>query len=129
MAPEKTTMTSFTLSFLLVVAAAVNTAAGNIFLKYSRLATVGQPFFESLFSVYFLLGITCYAVNVIVFVKALEGMPLSIAYPVLASLGFALVVLASMMLFDERLSALQWAGLALILCGIVLLVSKGAPSV
>ena len=128
MAAQKATMTLFTLSFLLVIVAAVNTAAGNIFLKYSRIATMGQPFFESLFSVYFLLGITCYAVNVIVFVKALEGMPLSIAYPVLASLGFALVVLASIVLFDERLGVLQWAGLVLILCGIVLLVSKSAPA-
>lgn len=108
-------------AWLLVLAAGVNSCIGNLMLKKSRLAAEEQGFWELLVSPWFLGGLAFYGVNVILFAKALERLPVSIAYPVLAGAGFALLTLAAGVLFTERLTLYQYAGVGLILVGIILL--------
>jgi Membrane transporters of cations and cationic drugs len=67
------------------------------------------------------IGLALGAVNVYFFTRALAELQLAVAYPAFAGAGIALVVLASALLFQERISAGQGLGAAVVVLGIVLL--------
>jgi len=73
-----------------------------------------------------ILGIFCFAVNVLFYAYALsaEYMKISTAYPIMVSGGFVIIAIVSWKYLGETLSAAQWAGVALILLG-VFLVARG----
>ena len=117
-------MSPVQVSWLLVLSAGVNSCIGNVLLKQSRLVAKDGGLVELMFSPWFLGGLAFYGINVILFAKALDHLPVSAAYPVLAGAGFALLGLASFWLFRERLGAVQVAGMVLIVVGIFLLASR-----
>jgi small multidrug resistance pump len=51
---------------------------------------------------------------------AMRSVPLSVSYPVWAGLGTAGALAAAWFVFGERLVPVQWAGVALVLLGVVL---------
>ena len=107
-------------SWTLVLIAGTLNCAGNLLLKQSRLQTSGLNLLDFLLSPWFLSGLACYGVNVIVFAMALDRLPISVAYPVLAGLGFMLIAILARWLFGETVSQIQWLGVSLILIGIIL---------
>jgi multidrug transporter EmrE-like cation transporter len=108
-------------SVVLLLLAGLSSAAGNLMLKQSRLGAGGEGFVASLVSPWFIAGLACYAVNVVLFAKALDRLPVAIAYPVLAGVGFALLAIGSATIFGERLSPVQLGGSGAVLFGILLL--------
>lgn len=66
-----------------------------------------------------LAGLGCFALNVVFYTYALQKLPISMAYPVMTVTGFAIIVVVSGYLLSERLTALQWVGVAAILIGAV----------
>jgi multidrug transporter EmrE-like cation transporter len=72
-----------------------------------------------------LAGIACFALNVVFYAYALQKLPISVAYPIMVTCGFAIIVIVAGLALDERLSVVQWFGVAAILAG-VLLVAKDA---
>jgi multidrug transporter EmrE-like cation transporter len=108
------------LPWLLVVAAGFNTCAGNLLLKQSRL-TARPGWLAMLVSPWFLAGLAFYGLNVVLFAKALDRLPVSSAYPVFAGLGFLLLAVFSRIFFDESLSPAKIAGMALIVAGMACL--------
>jgi multidrug transporter EmrE-like cation transporter len=66
-------------------------------------------------------GLLCFSV-------ALTGIPLAIAYPVLIGGSVACITLLAVFLFGERLSRRHFAGLALIIVGMLLLHTAGDPA-
>lgn len=50
-----------------------------------------------------------------------RGMPVGVAYAIWSAIGVATVALLAWWLFDERLTAVQGAGLVLIIAGVVAL--------
>lgn len=109
------------IAWLMVLAAGVNSCIGNLLLKKSRLVATDAGLGAMLLSPWFIGGLFFYGVNVILFAKALERLPVSQAYPVLAGAGFALLVFSASWIFGERLGVSQWAGLFAIMLGIYLL--------
>jgi multidrug transporter EmrE-like cation transporter len=108
---------------VLVILAGLNSCLGNLALKYSRMVAVPHAdFFSKLLNGYFVLGLAFYGINVVLFAKALDSAAVSIAYPVLAGSGFAMLAIASAIVFGERLCAQQIAGLVIVVVGIALLV-------
>ena len=108
------------LAFVLLAGAI--SCLGNLALKQSRL--ISDPsagFFEKFGNLYFVLGLVFYAINLVLFAKALDSAPVSVAYPVLAGSGFAFLAFASAALFHERIGSEQIAGLTLVVIGIALL--------
>lgn len=105
----------------LVLAAGVNTCIGNLLLKQSRRVPNEPGFFSLFFSPWFIGGLVFFGINVILFTKALEKLPVSAAYPVLAGLGFSLIAVFSNLLFGERLGFNQWLGIGMILAGIIII--------
>jgi multidrug transporter EmrE-like cation transporter len=69
-------------------------------------------------------GITLFALNVLAYAFALTKLRLSVAYPVMTSLGLVIVMVLSWVLMGERITPLQLVGTALILGGVVLVASQ-----
>jgi multidrug transporter EmrE-like cation transporter len=72
-----------------------------------------------------LVGLCCFAANVVFYAYALQKMPISVAYPIMVASGFALIVLVAGAKLGERLTPVQWVGVLGILIGVVL-VAKDA---
>lgn len=103
---------------IVLCAAAINSLAG-ILLKQARVVADGAPIWEMAWSPWFLAACGCYGVNVFLFAKSLDYIPVSLVYPAYAGAGFALIAIAGNMLFAEKLGLNQWIGVALIFAGIV----------
>ncbi len=71
-----------------------------------------------------LLGLGLFAANVVLYTFALKGLPISVAYPIMVTLGFAIIVVVAGWRLHERLSPVQWLGVALILGGVWLVGSR-----
>ncbi len=79
------------------------------------------------------LGLLCFAINVVFYAYALRApfLPVSMAYPIMVGGGFAIIALVAWWFLGERMSAVQWAGVAMILIGVFLVarevqVNRGA---
>lgn len=71
------------------------------------------------------LGIACFVVEAFVWTLALSKLPISIAFPA-GSICFVFVAVFSLVFLKEKVGRTRWAGIALILAG-VLLVSLRIP--
>ncbi len=70
-------------------------------------------------------GAMLYAAGTVLWVRALTMADLSFAYP-FAALAYAGGVLASQWLLKERVSRMRWAGLGVIILGVLFVASSGA---
>jgi multidrug transporter EmrE-like cation transporter len=109
---------------VLLILAGINSCIGNLLLKQSRRAAVDGGLGEMLLSPWFIGGCAFYGINVVLFAKAMDRLPVNIAYPVLAGVNFALLVLASAWFLGERLGWMQGLGVAMIAAGIFLAASQ-----
>ncbi|WP_026616872.1 DMT family transporter [Ensifer aridi] len=111
---------------ILVFAAGLNSCIGNILLKWSRASLPANAGLADTFlSLGFVGGLVFYGINVVLFAKALDSMEVSVAYPILAGSGFAMLMVASYYVFGEPFRLHKWIGLALIMAGIVFLTRGG----
>lgn len=121
----------------LVVALLLN-AAANLMIKFgmrgldAELAGAGLldngvlGLIKLLFQHWILLvGLLCFALNVVFYAYALQKLPISAAYPIMVTCGFAIIVTVAGLLLHERLTLVQWVGVGAILVG-VFLVAKDA---
>jgi len=113
-------MSNLLFAWLLVFLAGLNSTIGNLLLKKSREQEF-LNFFDSLLNLWFFGGILFYIINVLLFVKALELLPVSQAYPVLAGFGFLLLTVSANVLLGESLNLNHYIGIAFIVFGIFLL--------
>ena len=105
-----------------VLLAGVNSTIGNILLKISRKGISNDSsLYEQYISPYFLLALAFYALNVILFAKALDYLPVNVGYPILAASGFAILSLSSFFILGESLSSIQVIGIFVIIIGICML--------
>ncbi|MDI6817627.1 MAG: SMR family transporter [Actinomycetota bacterium] len=65
-----------------------------------------------------LLGIAFFGSALIAYSFVLSKINLSIAYPVMTSIGFLIVITASALFFKETITIIQMAGFILILAGV-----------
>ena len=72
-----------------------------------------------------LVGVLCFAANVVFYAYALQKLPISAAYPIMVTTGFAIIVIVAGLVLGERLSPTQWIGVVAILLGVTL-VAKDA---
>jgi len=67
-----------------------------------------------------LVGLGCFAANVVFYAFALQKLPISVAYPIMVTSGFAIIVIVAGALLREQLTVTQWVGVATILIGVTL---------
>ncbi|MHC4799950.1 MAG: DMT family transporter [Planctomycetota bacterium] len=65
-----------------------------------------------------ILGISCFAVNVLFYAYALKKIDVSAAYPVMVGGGFAIIALVAWKFLGESLSRMQLTGVLCILIGV-----------
>lgn len=66
------------------------------------------------------ISIAGYAASIWMLSRALaSGLPLGVAYSIWAATGIALIAIISVFAFNERLTALQIGGIALVIVGVV----------
>jgi multidrug transporter EmrE-like cation transporter len=119
------------LIILMLFVIALN-VCGHVFLKVG-MNQVGQlgsrPILEfalsAISNLYVLLGLAGYVSSVAGYIVVLSRTQLSVAYPILMSSGYALVVLVSFLWLKEPFSTIKWLGIFLVLAGVVIIGIKG----
>jgi len=109
----------------LVVIASANSTIGNMLLKVSREKLVPEhSILSGYLSPWFIGALFFYGVNVMVFAKALDYLPVHIGYPILAGCSFIMLNVASWIFFGDKLTLTQLIGLCITMLGIFLLSHK-----
>jgi spermidine export protein MdtJ len=118
-----------TASFALVFALLAN-AAANVLIRWGmkdQALDPGRPaqmLQGILMNGRVLAGIVLFALNVLAYAFALSRIRLSVAYPVMTSLGLVIVMVLSCALMGERITSLQLVGTGLILVGVLLVATQ-----
>ncbi len=106
---------------LLVVSLTLN-ATGNILAKYAMKDAPSKNF--SSLAIYALtnwkiwLGIMCFGLAFGGYAIVLSKLDLSLAYPIMTTGSFLIIITVSFFLFSEHLSLLRLAGILLMIAGI-----------
>jgi len=116
-------------AYLFLVIALVFNAAANLLIKYAAIHRAGVvPGTEGMavglrtyFSLPFALGVVCFGLNLLAYTQALRKLPISAAYPIMVSVGYLIILLVSWFVFQERLGLQRYAGAALLMVGLWLL--------
>ncbi|MHB0939492.1 MAG: DMT family transporter [Armatimonadota bacterium] len=122
-------MATFRLWLPLIIALVFN-AAANVLMKIgARGGADGGTLLEKgmhFFNAVTIVAIILFGINVLFYRKALEGIPLSVGYPIMLSGSLLLAVLAARFLpmLQERISPLQVAGMVLIVIGVWLVTQQ-----
>ena len=64
-----------------------------------------------------ILGVICFMLNLLAYLYSLQRMDISLAYPIMVSCGYAIIVVVARFM-GERLAAVQWVGVSLMLVGV-----------
>lgn len=100
-------------------------ALANILIKYAMFNKTNIEFttlsiIKSILNPYLLLGLTCFGLALGAYSYSLTKYELSVAYPVMTSLGLIIVAQTSAFLFQESFGLQKILGTALIIIGVVL---------
>jgi len=71
-----------------------------------------------------LAGVGLFALNIVAYSYVLSKIQLSIAYPIMTSVGFLIVVGFSVFALKEQVSMVQIIGIVMIVAGVVLVAGK-----
>ncbi|TIU88413.1 MAG: hypothetical protein E5W03_06195, partial [Mesorhizobium sp.] len=72
----------------------------------------------------FLGGVVLYGMAILAYAKALDTTDVSLAYPVMAGSGFAMITVASCFIFGEPFNLSKGIGIGFVMAGIISL-SRG----
>jgi multidrug transporter EmrE-like cation transporter len=109
-------------AFILLILAAFFSTVGNLILKISKTAELDfLPYWLVELRPLFFLAVVCYMLNLLIFSRVLQYLPVNISYPILASLGFIMLAVSSTFFLNEEMSYIQIMGLVVILVGIFML--------
>ena len=109
-------------SIIFIVAITLN-AVANILLKVGAEKTKeSDNIFELLFGMatnpITILAVFCFAAGMAAYNYVLMKSNLSVAYPIMTSVGYIIVLLASWLFLKETLTILQISGILLIVAGV-----------
>jgi len=79
----------------------------------------------AMFSPSVVAAVCIQGIGFMVWVVAVSRVKLGMAFAISGSFFYLLIALASWQLYGERLNALQWAGIVLVSCGVLLLTQPG----
>ena len=120
--------------FVALIVALVLNASANLLMKFGmkRIDAAGgvlrhglaSGLWSVLTSPLLICGMICFALNLGAYMFALQKLPISVAYPIMVSAGFAIIVLVAGLFLAERLDPVQWIGVGAILGGVWLVASR-----
>lgn len=110
------------MAFILLLTAILLGAGGQLLLKKGMRRYPGfqlQALFALARNPEIICGFGLYGISTLLYLKVLASLSLSLAYPTL-SLGYAIVVIMSRILFQESISRTRWAAVGMICLGVAL---------
>ena len=117
--------------YVYLFVALVLNAVANILMKLGAVAN-GGGLFRALVDIRLVLGnwqlmagIVAFVLALAFYTLALSKMSLSVAYPIMTSLGFLIVVGFSVLSLHESVSWWQYAGMGMIVLGVLLVAQVG----
>jgi multidrug transporter EmrE-like cation transporter len=69
----------------------------------------------------FYLAVAFFGINFLFYAKALQNIPISLAYPIVVGLSVAGLVILSIIFLNERPTLIQGAGIVCIMAGFILI--------
>ncbi len=109
-------------AYLFLIMALLFNAAANLLMKHSAVSTAGGGILRSYLTASFVTGLACFGLNLALYTQALKRLPISVAYPVMVSGGYLIILVVSWFLFQERLTVTRYVGAGLMVAGLWLLV-------
>lgn len=118
---------------LVLAASILTTVSAQLFLKKGVLSMGNLNFsFSNIFSFIFriiqngwlMTGLFFFGISFLIWIFILSKLQLNMAYPVVVSINFCLITLASWLLFKEYLGIAQILGIAAIIFGVFLVLFK-----
>lgn len=113
--------------FVALIAALVLNATANLLIKASAGQSAGVEasggglvgaVLRLATNIPFLVGLVCFGLNLVAYQYALQKFQISIAYPIMVTCGYVIIVIVAGWKMGERLVPVQWVGVALILIGV-----------
>lgn len=121
--------------YILLAAAIFLNASANILIK-AGMRHMGSLAGKSAVEVgvgmitnpFLISGVISFAVTLALYSLVLSKMNLSVAYPIMTSLGLLVVTTYCYLFFSEKISFIQWAGYILIIAGVWMVAApRGCP--
>jgi multidrug transporter EmrE-like cation transporter len=109
-------------SFLLI--ALVLNSTANILLKVAAMGSRGTSIPALISNPYAVAGVFIFASNVYFYIQALKNLPLTLVYPVMTAVSFLIINTYGFIILKEPWSITSLAGYALIIIGIILVVTS-----
>ncbi len=103
-------------AIIIVLAATVFTAAGQLFFKMAS-GLMTESIFSLLINTYFWIGIFIYGIGAVLLMKSLTIGDLTAVYPVFA-MSYVWVALVSLFILGEAISTMDTAGILFIVLGV-----------
>lgn len=79
----------------------------------------GKHLIKLLTSPLFILALGVYFASMMLYLVALSAIDISMAYPMVA-VNYAIILIASKFMFNEKVTPLRWTGVAIIVAGVIL---------
>ena len=113
-------MSEFWYGWMLLGISTMGTCGGNLLLKQANLAWLNNGS-TMVISPWFIGAIACYILDLILFNKALQYLPVSAAVPVASGIRIAATAILAALFFGEHLSINQFLASSLIIIAILLM--------
>jgi len=110
--------TYFVLSLAIILNAVANILMKVAMLKQEKTTDILTMVTQSITNPILFLGIISFGLALVAYCYVLAKINLSIAYPLMTSLGFLIVILASWLFLGENISKLQMVGFFCIIAGV-----------
>ena len=110
--------TYFVLSLAIVLNAVANILMKVAMLKQEKTTDILTMVTQSIANPVLFLGMLSFGLALVAYCYVLAKINLSIAYPLMTSLGFLIVILASWLFLGENISKLQMVGFMCIIAGV-----------
>ena len=111
------------MSYIILIIAITFNAVGNILMKMGMLR--GKPasnimsfVTDMIMNPVLIAGILCFALGLAAYCYVLTKLNLSVAYPIMTSVGYVIVIIASWLFLKETITVVQVAGFACIIAGV-----------
>jgi len=116
------------MSYVILILAITFNAVANILMKIGMLkGKQGNGFADFMLGIIInpalIAGVVCFAIGLAAYCFVLTKLNLSVAYPIMTSVGYVIVIIASWLFLKETITAIQIAGFPLIIAGVWMVAS------
>ena len=116
------------MTYVIFAIAIVLNAIANILMKVGALkpkeaTQITKFFLNMILNPLIISGVVCFALGLAAYNYVLIKTDLSVAYPIMTSVGYVIVILASWLFLKETITLIQLTGIALIIAGVWMVAS------